>query len=136
MIHRLPITVRSTHIDRLGHVNNATYQEYIEWGRFGWFRDSTIPLDDFTYREIAAVVARVEIDYRKEATMDQQLTVETCLTRVGTKSLRFSQRVVHADATTACEAVVVAVIFDTKTRKSRAIPDELRPLLEGLVVDR
>lgn len=134
MRSELPIIVRSTHTDMLGHVNNATYQQYLEWGRFDWFRRAKIPLDAFTRRDLAAVVARVEIDYRREARMDDALTVETELCHLGRKSLHFAQRVRHMDGGVACEAKVITVVFDQATRRSAFIPEPLRPHLETLLV--
>ncbi len=39
----IEIPVRSTEVDYLGHVNNAKYLEYMEWGREGWYSQADCP---------------------------------------------------------------------------------------------
>ena len=40
----LEIVVRPTEIDVNGHVNNAKYVEYLEWGREEWYERNGLPL--------------------------------------------------------------------------------------------
>ena len=46
MAHRYHLTVRSTDIDVIGHVNNAKYLEYMEWARFEWIWEQGFTLDE------------------------------------------------------------------------------------------
>jgi thioesterase-3 len=133
MISRLSHTVRSTEVDFLGHVNNAKYQEYLEWGRFGWIRDAALTRDRFAHARIAPVVVHVSLDYRREAVLDDLLTVETALVEIGNRSMTFRQRVVRADGSVACDGKVVLAIFDLDTRQSAPIPEPLRAELLRLV---
>ena len=93
MLSRVLHTVRSTEVDFLGHVNNAKYQEYLEWGRFGWVRDAGLTRDRFGH-SIAPVVRHVTLDYLHEAQLDGKLVIETALVHIGEHSLHFRQRVV------------------------------------------
>lgn len=43
----LPIIVRSTEIEVNGHVNNAKYLEYFEWGREEWYEQCALPYETF-----------------------------------------------------------------------------------------
>ena len=43
----LEIVVRSTEIDVNGHVNNAKYLEYLEWGREEWYERSGLSYETF-----------------------------------------------------------------------------------------
>lgn len=133
MLSRLSHTVRSTEVDFLGHVNNAKYQEYLEWGRFQWWRDAELTRDKFGLGPVAPVVVHVSIDYRSEAQLDDALTVETALSKVGDHSMHFAHRVVHADGRVACEARVVLAMFDLENRASAPVPDALRAHVEQLV---
>lgn len=40
----IEIEVRPTEIDVMGHVNNAKYLEYMEWGREDWYNQWNFPL--------------------------------------------------------------------------------------------
>lgn len=135
MLSRLPIVVRSTEVDTLGHVNNAVYQNWLEWGRFEWVRRAGLDLDAIARRGFALVVVHVSMDYRREARMDDDMVIETALVRVGRRSLTFAQRVVHSRGEVACEAEVVLAGFDTEARRGKAVPATLRPVLEKLRQD-
>jgi thioesterase-3 len=129
MIARLPIIVRSTEIDPLGHVNNAVYQQWFEWGRFEWVRAAKLDLTALQRDGIALVVVHVSLDYRRESRMDDALVIETVLDKVGGRSLTYRQRVVHGDGGVACDGTVILASFDVKARKSGAIPEEMRQRL-------
>jgi thioesterase III len=133
MLSRLTHTVRSTEVDFLGHVNNAKYQEYLEWGRFGWIRDASLTRDRFAHARVAPVVVHVSLDYRREAVLDDALTIETALVEIGNRSMTFRQRVLREDGAVACDGRVVLAIFDLDTRQSAPIPDELRAELTRLI---
>jgi len=133
MLSRLSHTVRSTEVDFLGHVNNAKYQEYLEWGRFGWIRDAGLTRDRFAHARVAPVVVHVSLDYRREAVLDDVLTIETALVEIGNRSLTFRQRVLREGGAVACDGRVVLAIFDLDTRQSAPIPEELRAELQRLL---
>ena len=68
------ILVRPNDIDGLGHVNNAVVLEYLDVGRWAWLAHSAFPKPT----RIAPMVARIEIDYRREI-LRGEVTVTTIL---------------------------------------------------------
>src|SRR6476659_3330480 len=93
--YRLTVTmpVRFRDLDALGHVNNAVYLTYLEEARVEYLRrvlGQTKPSD------YAVVVARVEIDYKSAATMDDDLAVGARVSRVGGASFEMDYKVVDA----------------------------------------
>jgi thioesterase III len=136
MLSRLSHTVRSTEVDFLGHVNNAKYQEYLEWGRFQWMRDAELTRARFAHLRIAPVVVHVTLDYRREARLDDQLDIETALVRMGERSLHFRQRVLKEDGAIACDGKVVLAIFDVEGRQSAPLPEDLRAAFQVLLAPR
>lgn len=135
VIARLPTIVRSTEVDMLGHVNNAVYQQWFEWGRFEWVRRADLDLKALGAEGIALVVVHVAIDYKREARMDDRLDIETILTRVGRGSLRYRQRVVHTDGGVAAEGTVVLACFDTQARAAARLPPAAKAALLPLVAE-
>jgi thioesterase III len=133
VITTLPLEVRSTELDAIGHVNNARYLEYLEWGRFAWVRENAVPIDFFGRDRLSTVLANVTVNFRREACLGDQLVVRTWLAEVGRRSLRFGQEVVKESGERVADAVVTSVMFDTETRGSVAIPEALRERLEPLV---
>ena len=68
------ILVRPNDLDSLGHVNNAVVLEYLEAGRWAWLSHNHLPRKG----RIIPVVARIEIDYRREI-LPPEVTVTTIL---------------------------------------------------------
>lgn len=135
MISTLPIVVRSTEVDMLGHVNNSVYQQWFEWGRFEWVRNADFDGDALKDQGIALVVVHVAIDYRREARRDDALTIETALAKVGRSSVTFRQRVVHADGGVAAEGKVVLACFDLRARAAARLPSDVRATLLSAETD-
>lgn len=135
MLSRITHTVRSTEVDFLGHVNNAKYQEYLEWGRFGWVRDAGLTRDRFGHA-IAPVVVHVSLDYKREAQLDDMLTIETALVHVGESSLHYRQRVLKEGGEICCDGRVVLAMFDMKARAKARVPDDLRGSFQRLLAPR
>lgn len=127
MTNHLDIVVRSTELDPLGHVNNARYLEYLEWGRFEWFSETGFPIDLFGSGRVSAVIVNVNINFRREARLGDRLRIETRLVHQGRSSFRFAQEVVQVeDGERVCDALVTGATFDTVERASIPIPDEVR----------
>lgn len=126
----LIITVRSTELDAYGHVNNAKYLEYLEWGRFEWFRANELSLELFG-PGLGAVVANVNINYRREARLEERLRIDTRLVHLGDSSFRFAQEIIgDDDGVLRSDATVTGVAYDVKHRRAATIPAEVR---EGLL---
>jgi len=62
--YELPIEIRPEDIDRLGHVNNVVYVEWIQAAAIAHWRVLATPAQQ---AEVAWVVVRHEIDYKRPA---------------------------------------------------------------------
>lgn len=117
-----PLPVRFRDIDALGHVNNAVYLTYLEEARVEYLRRV---LGQTRPSEYAVVVARVEIDYRSAATMEDELFVGTRVTRLGGASFDMDYRIVDKKSgRTIAEAKSVLVSFDHKEKRVSKLPPE------------
>lgn len=133
MISTLEIEVRSTELDALGHVNNAKYLEYLEWGRFHWVRENGIPLDFFGKSRLSTVLVNTNVNYRREAHLGDRLRIRSWLAEMGRSSFRVGQEILNQRDERVADAMITSVMFDTQTRSSVYIPDDLRAMLEPLV---
>lgn len=122
----LPIEVRSTEIDVMGHVNNAKYLEYLEWGREEWYNQAKLPFDEFTAMGIGTVTVSIHIQYRKEATLGEKLMVKTKPLRCGNSSFVFFQEIHNEKKEVIADAEVISVTIDLQNRKSKPLPELLR----------
>ncbi|WP_429843108.1 acyl-CoA thioesterase [Brevibacillus sp. FIR094] len=129
MAHRYNLTVRSTDIDVIGHVNNAKYLEYMEWARFEWIWEQGFTLDELRRRAIMPVVVNININYRKELKMREEVTAITTVVKVGEKSFVIRQELYNAADVLVADADVTMVMIDANTRQSISLPVELKETL-------
>lgn len=117
-----PIRVRFRDLDALQHVNNAVYLSYLEEARVEYLRQV---LGQSRPGDYAVVVARVEIDYRSAATMDDELVVGTRVSRIGGASFEMVYTIADKKSgRVIAEAKTVLVGFDHKEKKVSKLPGE------------
>jgi len=125
----LEIIVRSTEIDVVGHVNNAKYLEYLEWGREDWREQAGFQYDTLAKMGIQPVTVNVNINYRHECLQNDRLTIKTKPERVGRSSYVLKQEIYNQRGELCADALITSVTMNTETRKGVEIPDELRRVL-------
>src|SRR5438270_5512521 len=89
MTHEKEIEIRWRDLDAFNHVNHVVFLTYLEEVRDEWLgRVLDDPALVWGY-----VIARVEIDYRRELTLEDDVVVARCsLERLGTKSVTTRDR--------------------------------------------
>ena len=120
-VHRERVRFRDC--DAMGHVNNAVYSTYLEEARIGVLGG----LSDF-------ILARMEIDFRAELRVGEDVEVRTRCARVGTKSFELEHELA-ADGRVVAEARSVLVSYSYERGESIPVPDELRARLQPLAGD-
>ena len=127
MEHAKEIEIRWRDLDGLGHVNHAVFLTYLEEARDEWLERLLDPPGGvWSY-----VVARVEIDYRRELRLDDEVVVARCgLDRIGTSSVRTRESLITRAGETVAEAVVVLVARDEQTGRSRPLTGAERAAFE------
>src|SRR5262249_9974565 len=127
MEHSKRIEIRWRDLDVYGHVNHVVYLTYLEESRDEWLgRVLGDPGDVWNY-----VVARVEIDYRREVGLEDDVVVAECrLGRIGMSSVRTSERILTLAGDVAAEAEAVLVARDRETGRSRPLTDPERAAFE------
>jgi acyl-CoA thioester hydrolase len=110
-VHEKEIEIRWRDLDPYGHVNHAVFLTYLEEVRDEWLIGA-VGEDALGY-----VVARVEIDYRRELTQrDDRVRARIRLDSLGTSSVRTAEELALADGTVAAEAQAVLVACDREHR--------------------
>jgi acyl-CoA thioester hydrolase len=131
VLHEKEIEIRWRDLDAFNHVNHVVFLTYLEEVRDEWLgRVLADPSLVWSY-----VIARVEIDYRRELKLEDDVIVARCsLERLGTKSVTTRESIVTGDGETAAEAKAVLVARDEETGRSRVISDEERAAFERATV--
>ncbi len=124
----LETVVRCTEIDVNGHVNNAKYVEYLEWGREEWYESHGFPYDRLLALGAITVVVNLNVNLRQPCHQGDRLRIVTWAQRRGRTSFALAQRIDRADGAAAADAVVTVVTVDPATRRPRPLPEELARL--------
>jgi len=121
----LEIVVRPTEVDVNGHVNNAKYVEYMEWGREEWYERHDLPYERLFSLGAVTVTVNLNLDFRRECRQGEVLTILTRPDRLGRTSFVLRQEIRKRDGQVAADGLITMVTIDPATRTSRPVPDEL-----------
>ncbi|MBC7800404.1 MAG: acyl-CoA thioesterase [Gemmatimonadaceae bacterium] len=125
MIHTTTHRLRFNDTDRLGHVNNAVFAVMLEQGRSELAVEAGLQLRT---KEASLVIVRLELDFVAEMNWPGDVTIETEVAKLGTRSFTLHQRLV-LDGAVCARAVTVLVVLDRAAR--RALPID-GPWRDGL----
>ncbi|MDI9895618.1 acyl-CoA thioesterase [Rhodococcus sp. IEGM 1381] len=120
------LEVRWGDSDRLGHVNNTRFVEYLQEGRVQFLNAA------FGGPGVrgAAVVRKLTTDFLHPILDDSgPLTIELWITRIGNTSYGVRHVVTDRDGTVCADAEALMVAFDLDTSSSRPLDEHERGLL-------
>jgi YbgC/YbaW family acyl-CoA thioester hydrolase len=121
--------VRSYELDALGHANHAVFLNWFEQARWDALAAAGLPAKEILARGWGVHVVRIEVDYRAECLLDDEIRVETWVESVRNSSMVLRQELLRQapdrPEALAAEARVVAVFVGPNGRPMR-IPGGLR----------
>ena len=122
--HRMPAQLRFSDVDRFGHVNNSVYFSLFDMCKTRYFQD-VMGADIFD--RMAPVVVHIEANFISPVLFPDEIVIDTCITKIGTKSFTLMQRTVNKRTDEVkCFCETVMVMMDTATNKSVEIDEEFR----------
>lgn len=117
----IPIQVRFSDVDMMGHVSNTVYQNYYDSGKMNYFLE-VIPDMDFV--NIGVVGASVKIDYYKPIYMNTRILVKTRVAMIGNKSITMEHLLINEDTgDIMSSSSIVLVCYCIKERLSIPLPE-------------
>ena len=117
------IEIRWADLDAFGHVNHVVFLTYLEEVRDEWLGGSLGDAEEVWNW----VLVRVEIDYRRELALSDDVVVATCrLERVGTSSVTTREEVRTLDGQLSAEAKSVLVARDRESGRARPLTGQER----------
>ena len=121
------ITIKSSDIDDLQHVNNAVYVKwmddvaYLHWQKL----TENYPLPDYIW-----VVSRHEIDYKRQAVLGDEITIKTWVGETsGVKSIRYIE--FYKNDKLLVKSKTVWVLLNAETYKPTRITENVLKVLEA-----
>ncbi|MEG2178479.1 MAG: thioesterase family protein [Bacteroidales bacterium] len=122
-----PLQLRFSDIDRLGHVTNSVYSQFLDIGRLAYI-ETYLPELDFNARTL--VLVRIESDFVHPSLYGEQLYVDTKVERIGTKSVSMRQEIISAQGEVKCRSLSIMSTLDQQTGKSFILPEEWKDKLQ------
>jgi YbgC/YbaW family acyl-CoA thioester hydrolase len=116
-IHRFPILIRETHLDILGHVNNAAYLRIAEEARWQWLAESGYGVEKMMQTGMGPVILELTIAYKAELRLREDIDVQTRLLSWQKKVGVLEQAFVRKDQSVAALITMRFGLFDLKARK-------------------
>jgi acyl-CoA thioester hydrolase len=111
-VHRLPVRVYYEDTDFSGVVQHVAYLRFLERGRTEFLRVCGVHQSALFAGAAPLVFAvrRIGVDYRKAAVMDDLLSIETWVARLGGASIEMAQRIRRAEEILVAADVRVAAV--------------------------
>lgn len=129
MEHEKRIEIRWRDLDAFGHVNHVVFLTYLEEARDEWL-GHTLGDPALVW---GFVIARVEVDYRRELTQEDDVVIARCvLERIGNSSVVTRESIVTSNDELVAEATAVLVARDPESGRSRPLSETERAAFTSL----
>jgi len=115
-------------LDAFGHVNNATFFTYFEWGRARlWFSLT----GGGVAGDIGFIVARAECDFKLQLAIEP-IEIRTRVGEIRNTSIEFLSEIRRDDGRQiAATGRVIVVLYDWERQQKVPVSDELRHKMRG-----
>lgn len=133
LLTRSTFRVRFAETDQMGVVHHAAYVVYLEQGRTDLMRIHGAPYTDLEANGLSLAVSEINVRYHASARYDEEVTVETWLERLQSRSVTLAYRVV--DTATSRELVTATtrlICIDRQSHVQRIPTDWAAPFAEAL----
>jgi len=128
-MHTTKIQVRFNDADALGHVNNSIFFNYFDLGKTDYFR--MLHGKNYFLDPIDIIVAHVDADFVAPAFLNEDLAVQSEITKIGNKSMTLFQQVINLkDNTVKCKCNTVMVGYDFEGKHTIPISQKWRDAIE------
>jgi acyl-CoA thioester hydrolase len=121
--------IRFSDTDMIGHVNNVAFAALLESGRTAYSHEVLFP---HMPKGVLIVMARVEIDYRRELHWPAAVDIGSRILAIGRTSYVIGQGIFLHDKCVVTGRTTL-VMIDRETRKASPLPEIYRGVLESLL---
>ena len=116
-IFKHEVLILETHLDLLGHVNNATYLQLFEEARWELIANRNFGIPEITKLKIGPVILECTIRFLKELKVREKITVTVQTLDYKDKIGHLKQQMIRPDGAIASEAIFTFALFDLSQRK-------------------
>ena len=128
--HRLPLQIRFSDVDVLGHVNNTVYMAFYDTGKASYMTE--VLGRKIEWKDVDTVIANIDCAFIAPIFYGEKIEVLTKCVAIHDKSFRLLQMIFETEkkeVKSVCETVMVS--FDSHSQKAVALSDEWRQKLNN-----
>jgi acyl-CoA thioester hydrolase len=128
--HFIPIQIRFSDIDRLNHVNNACYHNYVELGRVTYFQK--LLSDHVNWDKQGFILARTEMDHLEQVYLTDEIYCFTKMFSFGNKSAKIQNSIVkklNGELLECASVTGILVAMDYEKNQSMLVPEAWKDLI-------
>lgn len=126
--HRMPLQIRFSDVDVLGHVNNTVYMAFYDTGKAAYMTE--LLGKKIEWKDVDTVIANIDCAFISPIFYGEEIEVLTKCVGVHDKSFRLLQMIIEKkkkEVKSVCETVMVS--FDARTQKAMPLSQEWREKL-------
>ena len=128
--NRIPLQIRFSDVDVLGHVNNTVYMAFYDTGKADYM--TAVLGRKISWKEVDTVIANINCAFVAPIFFGEKIEVLTTCTAIHDKSFRLLQMIRETESgqvKSFCETVMVC--FDVKTQTSCHVSNEWKEKLQA-----
>lgn len=115
--HEYELTIKESHLDFMGHVNNATYLTILEEARWELLLEYNYTLNDILKSGIGPVILECNIKFIKEIKLREKIIIESEISSLENKIGYIEQLIFNEKKELCSKAKFAFGFFDIKQRK-------------------
>lgn len=116
-MHQYDVLIRETHIDSLGHMNNAAYLTLFEEARWEWITAGGYGVAEIRQYKQSPVILEANVKFLREVHLREHIKITSEILSYEGKVGDLKQVMTRADGTVCCEALFKMGFFDLETRR-------------------
>ena len=119
------LTVLSSHVDELGHMNHVAAVDILQYARDDWYQQAGLwggrawSGDE----NLGTLVLNINVNYRLECFLDEKIRIVTQPLYRGRKSYTLTQEILKPDDRVAIDATVTSLVMDMETHQTLPVPE-------------
>ncbi len=128
--YTVPVEVRFSDVDGLGHVNNALYLTFLEHARMRFFVDEAGSQSE---KDFPFIIAHAALDYKSPMKMGAKPDIRMWTSRIGGKSWDFDYEIKDRESGVIyATGKTVQVAYDYQLERSDRLEGDLARLVRSL----
>jgi conserved hypothetical protein TIGR00051 len=128
--HRILLRVRYGETDQMGYCYYGNYAQYFEVGRVEALRALGMSYKTMEQKGVMLPVSKYEVDYKYPAYYDDELTIETKITKLTGARLFFDYSIKNESDKLIAEATTTLVFVNKNTKKPCTPPQDFLKIIQ------